>query len=86
MQKGDICQEVCPFNRPPDRSNNPTLVETAEPAFQPREITISSTVEDILLLTEEQFRDEFKGSAVKRAKWKGLKRNASAVLQQQNEQ
>jgi hypothetical protein len=37
----------------------------AEPAFQPRPITINSTIEDILLITEEEFRIAFKGSAVK---------------------
>jgi epoxyqueuosine reductase len=50
-----------------------------EPAFQPRPITINSTVEDILLLSEEDFRTAFKGSPVKRAKWAGLKRNAAAA-------
>lgn len=75
----DICQEVCPFDRSPDRSSNSTLVETTEPAFQPRLITVSSTTEDILLLTEEQFRTAFRGSAVKRAEYAGLQRNAAAM-------
>ncbi len=52
---------------------------TPEPAFQPRNITIHSTVQDILMLTEEQFRVAFKGSPVKRAKWAGLRRNAQAA-------
>jgi hypothetical protein len=31
-------------------------------------------------MTEEEFRGEFKGSPVKRAKWYGLRRNVEAVL------
>ncbi len=30
---------------------------TTEPAFQPRDITVNSTVQDLLLLTEEEFRE-----------------------------
>ena len=67
----DICQEVCPFNI---RRASPT----SEPAFQSREITLNSTVADLLLLTEEEFRTQFKGSPVKRAKHRGLIRNAAA--------
>ncbi len=68
----DICQEVCPFNI---RRASPA----SEPAFQPREITLNSTVADLLLLTEEEFRIQFKGSPVKRAKHRGLMRNAAAA-------
>jgi hypothetical protein len=53
---------------------------TLEPAFQPRNITIHSTVQGILMLTEEQFRVAFKGSPVKRAKYAGLRRNAEAAM------
>lgn len=69
----DICQEVCPFNL-----RRATL--TTEPAFQPREVTQKSTLSDILLWTEEEFREKFRKSPVKRAKWHGLVRNASAAL------
>jgi epoxyqueuosine reductase len=31
-------------------------------------------------MTEEEFREKFKGSPVKRAKWRGLMRNAAAAL------
>jgi epoxyqueuosine reductase len=68
----DICQEVCPFSR---RS-----VPTSEAAFQPREITVNSAVDGILEMTEEEFRSKFKGSPVKRAKRRGLLRNAAAAL------
>ena len=69
----DICQEVCPFNL---RRSQPT----AEPALQARPVTGSARLSDLALLTEEQFREQFRGSAVKRAKWKGLMRNASVAL------
>jgi epoxyqueuosine reductase len=69
----DICQEVCPFCQ--RRS-----VPTSEPAFQPRDITSHSRTVDLLLLSEEEFRHQFKGSPVKRAKRRGLLRNAAVAL------
>lgn len=68
----DICQEVCPFNI---RRSSPT----EEPAFQPRPVTTQSTVSDLLLMTEEEFREKFRRSPVKRTKWRGLQRNVAAV-------
>ena len=70
---GDICQEVCPFSY--RRS-----IPTTEPAFQPRDVTANSTVSDLLYLTEEEFRQKFKGSPVKRTKRRGLLRNAGYAL------
>lgn len=69
----DICQEVCPFCI--RRS-----VLTSEPAFQPREITSNPRLVDLLLLSEEEFREKFKGSPVKRAKRRGLLRNVAVAL------
>jgi epoxyqueuosine reductase len=69
----DICQEVCPFNQ--RRS-----VPTPEPAFQPRAVTANSRLVDLLLLSEEEFREKFRKSPVKRAKWRGLLRNVAAAL------
>lgn len=31
-------------------------------------------------MTQEEFREKFKGSSVKRAKWRGLLRNVAAAL------
>ena len=76
----DICQEVCPFNRTHSAARYPTLFPTEEPAFQPRDVTISSSVTDLLYLTEEEFREKFKGSPVKRAKRRGLLRNTATAL------
>jgi hypothetical protein len=67
-----ICQEVCPFN---ERRATPT----SEPAFQPREL-VGRTVEALAEMTEEEFREQFRGSPVKRTKWRGLMRNVAAAL------
>ncbi len=69
----DICQEVCPFNV---RWPEPTV----EPAFQPREAVVGRTLQELAEMTEEEFREQFRGSPVKRAKWRGLLRNAAAGL------
>ena len=67
----DICQLACPWNR--------FAVPTTEPSFQPSEALLSMTKEKWHNLTEEQYRQLFKGSAVKRAKYSGLMRNISAI-------
>ena len=69
----DICQEVCPFN---ERRSSPT----EEPAYQPRAVTSAPQLIDLLLMDDEAFRREFKGSPVKRAKRRGLLRNAAIAL------
>ena len=63
----DICQDVCPWNRHAPAS--------AEPAFAPREQLVAPEIEWLLSLTEDDFRRIFKGSAVRRTKWRGLLRN-----------
>jgi len=63
----DICQEACPWNwkaRP-----------TQEASFAPHPDLINLTKEDWHKLSEERFRELFKKSAVKRTKYKGLRRN-----------
>ena len=53
---------------------------TAEPAFQPSEALLQMAPDDWQNLTEEQYRNLFKGSAIKRAKYDGLKRNIERWL------
>ena len=53
---------------------------TEEAAFQPSEALLKMTPNDWEELTEEQYRSLFKGSAVKRAKYDGLKRNIERWL------
>lgn len=54
---------------------------TTEPAFQPSEALLQMTPENWEELTEEQYRNLFKGSAVKRAKFDGLMRNIRRWLE-----
>ncbi len=63
----DICQDVCPWNR----FSKPHL----EPLFDPHEDLLRFTNKDWQELSEEVFKNLFRNSAVKRTKYKGLKRN-----------
>ncbi len=64
----DICQEVCPWNIKFSQSSH-------EASFQPRTNLKERTLTEWSQLSEEEFRTLFKGSAVKRTKYEGLKRN-----------
>ena len=67
----DICQDVCPWNgRAP---------VTLDPAFQPREGLVAPDREALWAMTEEEWRERFRGSPVKRAKWAGWRRNLGAT-------
>lgn len=63
----DVCQDVCPWNRFSKPHN--------EPLFSPNEQLLSFSKKDWEEITEETFKKVFKNSAVKRAKFEGLKRN-----------
>jgi len=63
----DICQQVCPWNRFAKRHN--------EPQFEPHPDLLQLTKNDWEEITEDVFRELFRRSAVKRTKYKGLKRN-----------
>jgi epoxyqueuosine reductase len=63
----DICQDVCPWNRFSKPHN--------EPRFLPSELKMTMTKADWEDLNQEVFSSLFKNSAVKRAKFEGLKRN-----------
>lgn len=67
----DICQDVCPWNR----FSKPHH----EPHFQASKELLGMTQNDWLELTEDTFKRVFKDSAVKRAKFKGLKRNIDFI-------
>lgn len=63
----DICQDVCPWNK--------FSVLHNEPAFTPRPELLNLSSNDLKEITEDVFQKVFKNSAVKRAKFSGLKRN-----------
>ena len=63
----DVCQDVCPWNR----FSKPHK----EPLFHPHPELLSMTKKDWEEITADVFKKVFKKSAVKRAKFSGLKRN-----------
>lgn len=63
----DICQEVCPWNKFAERHS--------EPEFNPSDQFESLIRKDWEELTLEVFDELFEGSAIKRTKFEGLKRN-----------
>lgn len=73
----DICQDVCPYNVRFAR-------ELREHAFAPR-ATIGdrdarSLARELLAMDDDGFRNAFRNSPMKRAKRRGLARNAAVVL------
>jgi epoxyqueuosine reductase len=73
----DICQDVCPYNVKFAR-------ELREPAFSARDAIRDKNPEtlarDLLTMGNEEFRSAFRRSPMKRAKRRGLARNAAVVL------
>lgn len=72
----DICQDVCPWNR--------FEQTTDEHRFLPREGNVNAPLSEVLELTPKTYAERFRGSAMKRAKLSGLKRNARALMKQPN--
>ena len=73
----DVCQDVCPWNVRFARENR-------VPEFAPREVIAEKDARtlagELLAMSDEDFRIAFKGSPMKRAKLRGLQRNAAVVL------
>ena len=63
----DICQDVCPFNE------NQFFTEDIN--FYPRPELSGKTYNEFLDLTEENFNSVFRGTPVRRTKYKGWMRN-----------
>ena len=74
----DICQDVCPWNvrfanaAPADGPLAPRAEFSGHGA--------AALAREFLALDEPAYRERFRGSAIKRAKLSGLKRNAAVVL------
>jgi epoxyqueuosine reductase len=64
----DDCQLACPWNRP--------LLASAEVDLVPRPGQRALSVAELLVLTEEDYRRRFNGTALARARYDGLVRNA----------
>jgi len=67
----DICQKVCPYNR------YARAHTTGE--FNPHQLFLDLSIDKLEKMTVEEYQQLFKGSAVKRAKYSGLKRNLEAL-------
>lgn len=69
----DICQDVCPWSR----FSKPT----EESRFVPRPGITELNLQDLAAMSQEDFSTRFRGSAIKRAKVAGLRRNAQTLIQ-----
>ncbi|MBC7694081.1 MAG: tRNA epoxyqueuosine(34) reductase QueG [Burkholderiales bacterium] len=67
----DVCQDVCPWNRFSEIHHEPQLKNTNG--------LLNYSSDEWNELSEELFSNVFKGSAVKRTKYKGLKRNLEFI-------
>lgn len=68
----DICQEVCPFNTKPVRNESlPLPVEGA---------VLKSQWTELLIETEQEYRQRIQGSALSRIKFSAFDRNLAASL------
>ncbi len=91
----DICQDVCPWNHKASTNGDPAfeprtlsipeaIPEAAQPVAsspsQGPESLFAPLLEALASLSEEQYRSIFRRSAIKRAKWRGLVRNACVAL------
>jgi epoxyqueuosine reductase len=68
----DICQDICPWNRKAPAS--------AAPEFQPRDKLVNPALEWLAEISHEEFSQKFRGSAIRRAKRSGLRRNAVLAM------
>lgn len=71
----DVCQDVCPWNR----FSKPNT----EPAFTPIPEILNLSTSEWESMTEEQFKQTFKDSPLKRTKWKGIQRNLKFIQNKQ---
>jgi epoxyqueuosine reductase len=89
----DICQDVCPWNRKAavttlaafqprqvKQDENPSANNKNQENLNSPRSLFAPQLEWLASLTEEGFTKIFRGSAVKRTKWRGLVRNACVAL------
>ena len=69
----DICQEVCPWNGFAPRSN--------DSAWQPRPMWDGPRLLELAVAADDQLQASLSGSAMRRTKMAGLRRNVEAALQ-----
>lgn len=69
----DVCQDVCPWNRKIDPASVDHFSARGEAVRSPDLI-------ELIGIDDETFRERFRGSAMKRTKRRGLRRNAAIAL------
>jgi epoxyqueuosine reductase len=75
----DVCQDVCPWNAKHARPSR-------EPGFRARPGLEAPDLPELLGMDQVAFSERFRGSPVKRAKRRGLLRNAAVALGNSGEQ
>lgn len=68
----DVCQDVCPWNK--------FAQEQTDPRFHPREGNLTPSLIDLLGMSVEDFRRQFRKSPIKRTKYPGFLRNVCIAL------
>jgi epoxyqueuosine reductase len=68
----DICQDVCPWNR--EAPMSPSADFAARPEL------VNPDLEWLARMTIDEFREVFRGSPVKRARFNGLRRNVAIAM------
>jgi epoxyqueuosine reductase len=69
----DVCQEVCPYTG--------AAQDAPDPAFLPQDIENAyPSLHTLLAMSDDAFRQRYRGTAVLRAKRNGMARNAAVVL------
>jgi epoxyqueuosine reductase len=68
----DICQDVCPWNR--------KAPVTAAPEFEPRPGLVNPALAWLVEISEEEFRQTFRGSPIRRTRRSGLRRNTAIAM------
>jgi epoxyqueuosine reductase len=71
----DICQDVCPWNN--KTGNAPS---TSTPEFQPLEYLFHPDLNWLAQMDDATYRQMFRGSPLKRAKYSGLRRNVAVAM------
>jgi epoxyqueuosine reductase len=67
----DICQEVCPWNQ--------TAARSSDPAWQRRGVWADADLAGLAAMNDAELTDALRGSAMRRTKVAGLRRNIEAA-------
>ena len=67
----DICQDVCPWNS--------KVKPHKMTAFEPKDVILEKSAEEWYLLSETDFKELFRSSALQRTKYKGFRRNLDFI-------